>query len=84
MATHASEREAKWDELSQATSTQIQAKRGESPTKKMRQARKFVQNHSPKYRGRCSWCSYSMRHIQRPVVCCLVSWENIVNLQRIE
>jgi hypothetical protein len=21
-----------------------------------------------------------MRHIQRPVVCCLVSWENIVNL----
>ena len=44
--------------------------------------REALQNHSPKYRGRCSWCSYSMRHIQRPVVCCLVSWENIVNLRR--
>jgi hypothetical protein len=31
--------------------------------------REAVQNHSPKYKGRCSWCSYSMRHIQRPVVC---------------
>ena len=31
--------------------------------------REALQNHSPKYKGRCSWCSYSMRHIQRPVVC---------------
>ena len=44
--------------------------------------REALQNHSPKYKGRCSWCSYSMRHIQRPVVCCLVSWENIVNLEK--
>jgi hypothetical protein len=56
---------------------------GKAPPKPVAQkARKFVQNHSPKYRGRCSWCSYSMRHIQRPVVCCLVSWENIVNLEK--
>ena len=56
---------------------------GKAPPKPVAQkARKFVQNHSPKYKGRCSWCSYSMRHIQRPVVCCLVSWENIVNLEK--
>jgi len=69
--------------LSQKYITQNTQCRAIAPqTRKAHRARKFVQNHSPKYRGRCSWCSYSMRHIQRPVVCCLVSWENIVNLQR--
>ena len=58
----------------------IKRREAKAPPKPCVMARKFVQNHSPKYRGRCSWCSYSMRHIQRPVVCCLVSWENIVNL----
>ena len=62
----------------------IKLREAKAPPKPCVMARKFVQNHSPKYRGRCSWCSYSMRHIQRPVVCCLVSWENIVNLKKME